>query len=73
MTQQDDLSSTLNDLSLSSKTKTVKPKASYDKAALRERWNILGKDAEQGKLKNINEILRHTMRLTPFFLQLSYQ
>ncbi|KAG2211680.1 hypothetical protein INT47_008777 [Mucor saturninus] len=41
MTQQEDLSSTLNDLSLTSKPKSLKPKASYDKAALRERWNIL--------------------------------
>lgn len=49
MSQQDDLSSTLNNLSLATKPKTTKPKASFDKVALRERWNILGKDAEQGK------------------------
>lgn len=49
MTQQEDLSNTLNDLSLNTKSTITKPKASYDKAALRERWNILGKDAEQGK------------------------
>ncbi|KAI8339050.1 hypothetical protein BC941DRAFT_451351 [Chlamydoabsidia padenii] len=47
-----DLSEQLQDLSLEKeKKKLVKP--SYDKAALLERWKILGKDAEQNILSAI--------------------
>lgn len=52
MSQQDDLSNSLQELSLNKEEPVIKKtKASYDKVALRERWNILGKEAEQSKLK----------------------
>jgi hypothetical protein len=43
-----DLSDQLQDLTLEKQKKAV-AKPSYDKAALLERWKILGKDAEQSK------------------------
>lgn len=50
MSQQDDLSHSLEELSIEKKAPAVKKtNATYDKVALRERWNILGKDAEQSK------------------------
>lgn len=56
MSQQEDLSHSLQELSLKKEEPVIKKTtASYDKVALRERWNILGKDAEQSKL-------RHTYR-----------
>lgn len=48
------IADSLNDLSLktdiAAPKKSPKSKASYDKVALRERWKILGTDAEQSKL-----------------------
>lgn len=48
-----ELTDSLKDLSLKNDAtvpeKTSKPKASYDKVALKERWKILGTDPEQSK------------------------
>jgi len=48
-----EITDSLKDLSLKNETdapkKTTKPKATYDKAALKERWKILGTDPEQSK------------------------
>lgn len=48
-----EITDSLKDLSLKKETdapkKTIKPKATYDKAALKERWKILGTDPEQSR------------------------
>ncbi|KAI8089239.1 uncharacterized protein BX664DRAFT_280052 [Halteromyces radiatus] len=49
----DDLTQQLKDISLDSTKKPATSKASYDKTALKERWKILGKDAEQSILSAI--------------------
>lgn len=58
MSQQGELATSLDKLSINSsndketatKLPAAKPKAAYDKVALKERWKVLGKDAEQSKL-----------------------
>jgi hypothetical protein len=61
----DQVSESLKDLSLNNDIKKdtpttapPKPKATFDKVALRERWKILGTDAEQSKKKN--SYIKHT-------------
>lgn len=63
-----ELTDSLKDLSLKNDAsvpeKISKPKASYDKVALRERWKILGTDPEQSKLytnvyMNIKSLYTH--------------
>jgi hypothetical protein len=61
MSQQDELSNSLNDLSINNETdsqktavksatsKATKPNATFDKADLKERWKILGTDSEQSE------------------------
>jgi hypothetical protein len=44
-------STNLSDSIKNLKIKEDKPKATYDKAALKERWKILGNDAEQSKFE----------------------
>lgn len=55
MSGTEELTKNLNDLSIQKENddsvKSTKPKATFDKVALRERWKILGRDAEQSKTK----------------------
>ncbi|KAI9245174.1 hypothetical protein EDC94DRAFT_628688 [Helicostylum pulchrum] len=68
MSQQDDLSNSLQELSLNKEEPVIKKtKASYDKVALRERWNILGKEAEQSILSMIRKACMGAFARKDFF------
>ncbi|CEP18015.1 hypothetical protein [Parasitella parasitica] len=65
------LSDSLKELSLengaTAPKKTSKPKAAYDKIALRERWKILGTDPEQSILSMIRKACMNTFARKDFF------
>lgn len=56
-------STNLSDSIKNLKIKEDKPKATYDKAALKERWKILGNDAEQSKFLKKKRRLQLTLLL----------
>ncbi|CAO0800325.1 unnamed protein product [Mucor circinelloides] len=66
-----EITDSLKDLSLKNETdapkKTTKPKATYDKAALKERWKILGTDPEQSILSMIRKACMNTFARKDFF------
>ncbi|KAI8080193.1 uncharacterized protein B0P05DRAFT_79837 [Gilbertella persicaria] len=66
----EEVTDNLKDLSLNKQT-TEKPKqelkAAYDKAALKERWKILGTDAEQSILSMIRKACMSTFARDDFF------
>lgn len=52
----DDLCDSVKNLNVTDSNETPikeKTKAAYDKAALKERWKILGNEPEQSKLKKV--------------------
>lgn len=54
----DDLCDSVKNLNVTDSNETPakeKPKANYDKAALKERWKILGNEPEQSKLKEFEQ------------------
>lgn len=57
-------STNLSDSIKNLKIKEDKPKATYDKAALKERWKILGNDAEQSKFLKKKKKRRETSAYT---------
>ncbi|KAI8641186.1 hypothetical protein BD408DRAFT_418538 [Parasitella parasitica] len=66
-----ELTDSLKDLSLESITtepkRVSKPKVTYDKVALRERWKILGTDPEQSILSMIRKACMDTFARKDFF------
>ncbi|KAI8378530.1 hypothetical protein BD560DRAFT_389642 [Blakeslea trispora] len=68
----DEIADNLNSLSLEKKPSEeekpkTNPKASYDKAALKERWKILGSDPEQSILSMIRKACMSTFAREDFF------
>ncbi|KAG0741176.1 hypothetical protein G6F57_008182 [Rhizopus arrhizus] len=59
-------STNLSDSIKNLKIKEDKPKATYDKAALKERWKILGNDAEQNIVSMIRKACMNTFARNDF-------